>query len=121
MTALKRILLLFVWAPIGIVLVSLAIANRQTVSLALDPFSPEAPALAVQVPLFAVIFGALLAGILIGGFMAWLKQGRHRKAARTNRYDAKKWRNEADRQQKRVEALAAENKPAGPALPAPGA
>ncbi|MCT4655733.1 MAG: LapA family protein [Cohaesibacter sp.] len=123
MKALKRLFQILVLLPVAIVLVSLAVANRQSVKLALDPFSPENPALAVDVPLFVVIFGALLCGILIGGFMAWLKQGRHRKAARTNRYDAKKWRNEADRQQKRVEKIEDQAKAAvaaGPALPAPG-
>ena len=71
-------------------------------------------------PLYVVIFGALLIGIFIGGFMAWLKQGRHRKAAREKRYEAQKWRNEADRQQKRLEKVVADPKRDVPALPAAG-
>ena len=119
MKAIKHILQALILLPVAIVLVSLAVANRQSVQLALDPFSPEQPALQVNIPLYLVVFGALLCGILIGGVMAWFKQGRHRKAARENRYEAKKWRNEADRQQKRIEKLAVDRKDDVPALPTP--
>lgn len=119
MKALKRLFLFLVLIPFGIAFVSLAVANRHVVPLVLDPFSPENPAFAVNVPLFWIVFGALMSGILIGGVMAWLKQGRHRKAARSNRYEARKWRNEADRQHQRVEKLNEQVKAAGPALPAP--
>ncbi|SNZ20639.1 LapA family protein [Cohaesibacter gelatinilyticus] len=119
MKALKRLFLFLVLIPFGIAFVSLAVANRHVVPLVLDPFSPENPAFAVDVPLFWIVFGALMSGILIGGVMAWLKQGRHRKAARSNRYEARKWRNEADRQHQRVEKLNEQVKAAGPSLPAP--
>lgn len=119
MKALKRLFQLLVLVPVAIILVSLAVANRHVVNLALDPFSPEQPALDFAVPLYVVIFGALLAGILIGGFMAWLKQGRHRRTAREKRYEAQKWRNEADRQQKRIEKMAVQPSSDAKALPAP--
>lgn len=120
MKAIKLLLKSIILVPLAIVLISLAVANRHMVQLALDPFSPEQPALYFQIPLFIVIFGALITGILIGGVMAWLKQGRHRKAARETRYEAQKWRNEADRQQKRVEKIAEKTGSVQPALPAPG-
>nr|WP_319515535.1 LapA family protein [uncultured Cohaesibacter sp.] len=120
MKIIKRFLQLIILVPFAIVAISLAVANRHTVQLALDPFSPEQPVLDFTVPLYVVIFGALLIGIFIGGFMAWLKQGRHRKAAREKRYEAQKWRNEADRQQKRLEKIAADPKSNVPALPAAG-
>ena len=119
MKAIKRLFQFLVLLPVGIVLVSLAVANRHSVKLALDPFSPEQPALDFSVPLYIVMFGALLVGILIGGFMAWLKQGRHRRTAREKRYEAQKWRNEADRQQKRVEKMTTLPQSDAPALPAP--
>ncbi|WP_119309144.1 LapA family protein [Cohaesibacter haloalkalitolerans] len=120
MKIIKRFLQLIVLVPFGIVMISLAVANRHDVKLALDPFSPEQPVLDFTLPLYMVIFGALLVGVFIGGFMAWLKQGRHRKAAREKRYEAQRWRNEADRQQKRLEKLAADPKSDVPALPASG-
>ena len=127
MKAIKRLFQLLILLPIGIVIILLAVANRHDVKLALDPFSPEQPVLDFQVPLYLVMFVSLMLGILIGGFMAWLKQGRHRRTAREKRYEAQKWRNEADRQQKRVEKilqdpakeLATELKGDAPALPAP--
>nr|WP_321462233.1 LapA family protein [uncultured Cohaesibacter sp.] len=118
MKIIKRFLQLIILVPFAIVVISLAVANRHTVKLALDPFSPEQPVLDFTVPLYVVIFGALLVGIFIGGFMAWMKQGRHRKAAREKRYEAQKWRNEADRQQKRIEKMAADPRSDLPALPA---
>ncbi|WP_319483489.1 LapA family protein [uncultured Cohaesibacter sp.] len=120
MKIIKRFLQLIILVPFGIVMISLAVANRHEVKLALDPFSPEQPVLDFTLPLYMVIFGALLVGVFIGGFMAWLKQGRHRKAAREKRYEAQRWRNEADRQQKRLEKLAADPKSDVPALPASG-
>nr|WP_319390640.1 LapA family protein [uncultured Cohaesibacter sp.] len=120
MKIIKRFLQLIILVPFGIVMISLAVANRHDVKLALDPFSPEQPVLDFTLPLYMVIFGALLVGVFIGGFMAWLKQGRHRKAAREKRYEAQRWRNEADRQQKRLEKLAVEPKSDVPALPASG-
>jgi hypothetical protein len=50
--------------------------------LSLDPFSTEAPAYAQGVPLYLVILVSLIAGALLGGIAAWLRQGRWRRAAR---------------------------------------
>ena len=79
---------LFAWVlalPIAVVAVTLAVANRKPVTLSLDPFNPEAPALAVSLPLFAVVFGALIVGVIAGGTVVWLRQGRARKEARAAR------------------------------------
>lgn len=110
---MKRFLSLLVAAPVGILVIVLAVANRHPVTLSLDPFKPEAPALAVTLPFFVFIFAALFAGLLLGGFGAWLKQGKWRREARDRRYEAARWRNEADRLKERGDAAA------GPALPAP--
>ena len=119
MKAIKILFRILVLLPVGIVLVFLAVANRHEVKLALDPFSPEQPALDFSVPLYFIIFGSLLSGVLIGGVMAWFKQGRHRRTAREKRYEAQKWRNEADRQQKRVETMIPDANPDVQALPSP--
>ena len=110
---MKRLLWLIVGAPVGIAVVVLAVSNRQPVTLALDPFAPESPALSVTLPLFVLLFAALFCGIVLGGIGAWLKQSRWRREARERRYEAARLRNEADRLKARNEAAA------GPALPAP--
>ena len=54
--------------PAALAAAAIAVANRQAVTFSLDPFSQTAPAIAVQVPLFLLLFVALLSGVLLGGF-----------------------------------------------------
>ncbi len=84
-----------VLVPVALIVVLFSVANRGPVRVSFDPVSRDAPALAYDLPLFAVILAALAIGILVGGFAAWLAQGRHRKAARVNRREADKLRSEA--------------------------
>lgn len=63
-----------------------AIANRTSVTLSIDPFSATSPIIAFEVPLYLLIFAALLIGVLIGGSSAWIGQmGWRRKARKTAR------------------------------------
>lgn len=94
---LKRALMMLAAVPVAIVLVALAVSNRKPVELILDPFRPEDPALAVALPLYVMIFGALLAGVALGGFVSWLGQGKWRRTARMRAQDAMRWQAEADR------------------------
>ena len=80
-----RVLSILVVVPVSILAVALAVANRRPVMVSLDPFSPNAPALSVTVPLFAVIFAALIAGVILGGLVTWLRQGRFRREAKIAR------------------------------------
>ena len=75
---LKALILL----PVAILVVLLAVANRAPVTLSLDPFSQDAPEFATQLPLFAVIFAAVMLGVVIGGVASWLAQGKNRKSRR---------------------------------------
>jgi uncharacterized integral membrane protein len=65
--------------PAAAVLVGLAIANRQPVTVSFNPFDPSDPHLAMAVPLYVAGFTVLIAGVVLGGFAAWLKQGKHRR------------------------------------------
>ncbi|WP_232628488.1 LapA family protein [Methylobacterium sp. Leaf118] len=80
---LKALILL----PVAIVVVLLAVANRDAVTLSLDPFSPE-PVFSVVLPLYVVVFGAVALGILVGGVGSWLSQGTTRQRARFHRREA---------------------------------
>lgn len=84
-----------VLVPVALIVVLFSVANRAPVRVSLDPISRDAPALAFDLPLFAVVIAAIAVGILIGGFASWLAQGKHRKAARVNRREADKLRTEA--------------------------
>lgn len=85
---LRKLLWLFVVFPAGVVLVTFALANRHDVRLSLDPFSSSDPFLFLEAPFFLFLLGALLLGLLLGGFVTWLGQGKWRKAARQNTREA---------------------------------
>ena len=67
------------WLAPGLV-VLFAVANREIVTVSLDPFDPAQPALAVRMPLFVLIFVFLILGVLLGGFIADLTR-RHAEVA----------------------------------------
>lgn len=119
---MKRLLTWVLALPVGVVAVALAVANRKPVVVALDPFKPDNPAFAVPVPLFLVVFGALFAGVILGGATVWLAQGRHRKAARlgrreAERLEAEKTRLSAQVVEKETALLAARALPSTPSRP----
>jgi len=94
---LRRILSLLIAFPLGIILIAIAVSNRQPVQLALDPFRPESPALAVELPFYIYLLGALIVGVILGGMATWLGQSRWRRTARTQSQRAGRWQAEADR------------------------
>jgi uncharacterized integral membrane protein len=71
--------------------VILAVANRQPVTLAL-PFTGGEPA--ATVPLYALLFLATAFGAVVGGFATWLGQRPARRAARAEKREAKRLRQE---------------------------
>jgi hypothetical protein len=81
----------------AVLLVTLAVANRHGVRLALDPFSPENPVISVELPFYGYLFGVLILGILLGGVATWLSQGKWRRLARVRTVDALRWKAEAER------------------------
>lgn len=94
---LKRIIGLLVTFPLAVALIALAISNRHKAQLVLDPFHPETPRLALELPFYAFIFTALILGVVLGGVATWMSQGRFRKLARVRAAEAKRWHAEADR------------------------
>jgi uncharacterized integral membrane protein len=74
-----RYLILFL---VGIVAIAFAVANRDPVRFVFDPIAGQHSAFAIEAPLFAILFCALLTGFLIGGIAAWMGQSRWRTAAR---------------------------------------
>jgi uncharacterized integral membrane protein len=87
MTRLRKIVTALVLVLLAIALIVFAVANREIVTVSLDPFDSAQPALSIRMPLFVLIFVFLIAGVLLGGFAAWLRQGRHRRASRALRSD----------------------------------
>ncbi|AGK58589.1 hypothetical protein HYPDE_34588 [Hyphomicrobium denitrificans 1NES1] len=98
---------LFIAFPIGVILVAIAVSNRQPVSLILDPFKPENPALSIEMPFYAYLLGALVIGVILGGVATWMGQSRWRQTARAQGQRAQRWQAEADRLTREREAKAA--------------
>jgi uncharacterized integral membrane protein len=102
---IMRFIKIIVLVPVAILLVVLSVANRHLVTLALNPFRPDDAVMSVSLPLFVFLFLALIIGVVLGSMVTWLTQGRHRKRAREEAQQARKWREEADLQRARVEDL----------------
>lgn len=73
-------------ASLALVLVTVALANRDGVVLRLLPADLAAVAgvdWSIELPLFMVIFGGIGAGLLIGFLWEWLREMKHRSVAST--------------------------------------
>jgi uncharacterized integral membrane protein len=69
----------------ALLLIVFAVANRHPVTVIFDPISPGDPILAVNIPLWIVVFIAIFLGLIAGWTAAWVNQGRWRRAARQAR------------------------------------
>jgi uncharacterized integral membrane protein len=79
---IRKIVTALLLIVLVLVLIAFAVANRQVVTVSLDPFDQADPALAVSQPMYQVVFVVLIAGVVIGGCAAWLRQARWRGRAR---------------------------------------
>jgi uncharacterized integral membrane protein len=93
-SVLRKFVAAVILIPLAIVIIAFAVANRQIVTVSLDPFSSEHPASSVTLPLFALILVLLIAGVVIGGVAAWLRQAQWRRVARRLEREAEQLRSE---------------------------
>lgn len=104
---LKRIVTVLVAFPVAILLVALAVINRHEVRMVLDPFKPQSPSLAIELPFYFYLFGALFLGMIVGGVAVWMGQSRWRRTARVRAQEVRRWQAEADRLTRERDAEAA--------------
>ncbi|MFP7570143.1 lipopolysaccharide assembly protein LapA domain-containing protein [Marivita sp. S2033] len=101
-------------AVLAIVLVAVALANREMVTLTLLPAGLAdlvGMNRSIGLPLFVVILGGIIAGILIGFVWEWLREHKHRAAAARRQAEVKKLerelrRTQAERDKDKDEVLA---------------
>ena len=105
---MRKFITALILVPLAIVLVTFAVANRQTVVISFDPFDHVHPAFALALPLFALILVLAIGGVIVGGVAAWLKQSKWRRAARLAQGQARELRAELERLKRRVGEPAAE-------------
>ncbi len=106
---LKRLATVFVIVPIGLIVITLAVANRQPVTLVVPPQIGDTFFLSLTVPLFVLVFASLLVGMFLGGFVTWVRQGKYRKQARESRSEVVKQAFEVQKQKNRADELAQQN------------
>ena len=103
---LLRIVRLFLALIAGVVIVTIAISNRHTVPLILDPLS-EKPILFIERRLFEYLLVTLILGVILGGMATWFTQSHWRRSARVRAQEAMRWQAEADRLAREREQAAA--------------
>lgn len=96
-------------AVLAVILVSIAIANRGIVTLKLLPSGLEDYAgvnWQIDLPLFIVVFGGIVAGLIIGFVWEWLREYKHRREANVKGKEARR----LEREVTRLKGEQAENK-----------
>lgn len=86
MRALKYLFLILV----AIVLVTVALANRAAVAIQLLPAEMASylgQPLSTEQPLFVIIFGSIIVGLLIGFIWEWFREHSVRVEARTQKHE----------------------------------
>jgi uncharacterized integral membrane protein len=117
---IRKVVTALVLVPLAIVIISFAVANRQTIVVSFDPFDSVQPAFAASMPLFVLIFVLVILGVILGGMAAWLRQGKWRWAARRAEGENRELRLEVDLLKRRLgEQPGRLPPPYQPAPPAP--
>lgn len=69
---MKKILRWLIWVPLVVIIAVFLIANRQPVSISLDPMTIDNPAIATPaLPLWLWLSLSLLTGFFVGAFGMW--------------------------------------------------
>ena len=112
---MRKFIAAIILVPLAILMVMFAVANRGSVAISLDPFSANAPALTVHVPMFLLLLIVLIIGVLVGGIAAWLRQSKWRRVARRLERELRVARSETEDARRRL--AAAQTPPPAPPIP----
>jgi len=89
---MRKFFTALVLIPLGLIFVVFAVANRHLVTVSFDPFNSSDPSVGFTLPLFVVIIGVAIAGVVAGGCATWFRQRHWRRAARQHEADARQAR-----------------------------
>ena len=94
MRTLKLLILLLLAAA----LIVLGVANMAPVDLHLLPAEVGGPETTIeQVPLTAILFGAVAIGVIVGFLLEWLREAKHRRLAAEKKREVGRLRSEINR------------------------
>ena len=90
-----KILSFIILVPLAIVMVVFCVANREAVTVSLDPIGTMSQ-FAFQAPLFILLMGAVIVGVVLGGFGTWLTQAHYRRKSWKRKYEVERLRRESE-------------------------
>lgn len=96
---ISRIIAAIILVPLAILIIALAVVNRQAVPLTLDLFGTGNPGLSLSLPFSIWLLIALILGMIIGGIVSWIRQGRYRYLARKRAREVEKLQKDASPRQ----------------------
>ena len=117
---ISRILSLVILVPLAILLVVFCVSNRGPVPVSLDPLGTM-PQFTFAPPLFLLLMGAVILGVILGGIGTWLTQSHYRRKAARRKAEVARLRREADDANERLRLLRDEKISTSTALAAPRA
>lgn len=91
---MRKFLTALIVIPLGLILVTFAVANRHFVTVSFDPLVTDDPSFSVTLPLFLLLILVAALGVVAGGGAVWFGQRHWRRAARRNDADARAARSE---------------------------
>lgn len=94
---LKRFFNWVIGLPVAAVAIVFAVANRQWITVSLDPFNRDQPFASIEMPLWVLFFCGIFAGILAGWIGAWFAHGKWRRAAKEARIELVRVQHEHER------------------------
>ncbi|MGX1318146.1 putative integral membrane protein [Bradyrhizobium sp. USDA 377] len=91
---MRKFLTALIVIPLGLILVTFAVANRHFVTVSFDPLVSDDPSFSATMPLFLLLILVAGLGVVAGGCAVWLGQRHWRRAARRQEADARAARGE---------------------------
>jgi hypothetical protein len=102
MMMFQRLLRWTIGLPVAIIVISFAVANRQWITVSLDPFSKDAPFASIDIPLWALFFCGIFFGLIAGWIACWFAQGKWRKSAKDARRELVRTQSDASQMRREL-------------------
>jgi uncharacterized integral membrane protein len=88
---------------VAVLLLSFALANREVVTFVIDPTGITGAQ--ITAPLFILAFVFLIAGVIVGGVAAWVRQSKWRRSSRALDHEVSMLRSDNDALRRQIDTL----------------
>ena len=102
---IRKVINWLILLVIAAVVVLFAVANRQRVTVNLDPLGMTSPPLTASPRAWIVALALVIVGVIVGGSAVWLRQARWRRSARILDREARALRGENLELKRRLDAV----------------